>query len=149
VVVVSLKARGFHLVVAGLFLGSLGASGICEARCLELALGAETPHHSSAGPSRAAPESCCHGTAPAQRADRAESLDPTASGSEPACYCVHADHALLQKRADAGRQGDVSPALALAPRAVFAGAAVQRRHVAPSSVVTLAPHQDRNQPLLI
>jgi hypothetical protein len=132
----------------GLFVWSLAVSGVCEARCL-LALGAATADRSSAGPSPAQHEPSCHGSPPAQRTDRTESLDPAASGGEPACHCVHADDALLQQRADAGRPCDVFPALAPAPRAVLAGAAVQWRHVAPSSVVTLAPHQYRNPPLLI
>ena len=145
----NLNARCFHLAVAGLFLWSLGASGICEARCLELALGAATSGQNSAGPSPAEPQPSCHGGAPVQPTERAESLDPSASGGEPSCHCVHTDDAVLQERADSGRQGDVSPALALAPRAVLAGAAVQWRHAALSSVATLVPHQYRNPPLLI
>jgi hypothetical protein len=62
---------------------------------------------------------------------------------------VHTDDALLQQRADTGRQDEVLPALAHAPRALFAGAALQWRHAALGSVVTLAPHQFRNPPLLI
>jgi hypothetical protein len=146
---VTLKIRCFHLTVAGLFLWSLGASGICEARCLELALDAATSDQNSASPSPAEPEPSCHGGAPARPTERADSLDPSASGDALTCHCVHAGDALLQERADSGRQGDVFPALALAPRAVLAGAAVQWRHAAQSSVVMLAPHQYRNPPLLI
>lgn len=145
----TLKVRYFHLAVAGFFLWSLGASGICEARCLELALGVAASGQNSAGPSPAEPEPSCHGGAPAQRTDRAESLDPSASGGGPTCHCVHADDALLQERADSGRQGDVSPALALAPRAAFVSVAAQRRHIGPSHAMMLAPHQYRNPPLLI
>ena len=144
-----LKVRCFHLAVAGLFLWSLGASGICEARCLELALGAATSGQNSAGPSPAEPQPSCHGGAPVQPTERAESLDPSASGGEPTCHCVHADDGLLQGRADSGRQGDVFPALALAPRAALASVAAHRRHIGPSHAMMLAPHQYRNLPLLI
>ena len=145
----TLKVRCFHLAVAGLFLWSLGASGICEARCLELALGVATSGQNNAGPSPAAHEPSCHGGKPAQRTERAESLDLAASDSESSCHCMHADGALLQKRLDTGRQGDVFPALALAPRAAFASVAAHRRHIGPSHAMMLAPHQYRNPPLLI
>jgi hypothetical protein len=146
---VNLKARCFHLAVAGLFLWSLGASGICEARCLELALDVAKSGQHSASPSPAEPQPSCHGAPPAQRTERAESLDPSASGGEATCHCAHTDDALLQQRADNGRQDEVFPALAHAPRALFAGVALQWRPAAPTSVVTLAPHQYRNPPLLI
>ena len=145
----TLKVRYFHLAVAGLFLWSLGVSGICEARCLELALGVATSRQNSAGPSPAAHEPSCHGGKPAQRTERAESLDLAASDSESTCHCMHADDALLQKRSDAGRQGDVFTALALAPRAAFASVATHRRQLGPSHAMRLAPHQYRNPPLLI
>lgn len=141
----NLRVRGFHLAVAGLFLGSLGASGVCEARCLELAFGAATSGRHGAAPGPAGPQSGCHGAAPTERAD---SLDPSASGGEPGCQCVHIDEALLQPRADAGHLEDVSPALVYAPRALFAGVALPRRPGAPAALVAPAPHQYRNPPLL-
>lgn len=144
----NLRARCFHLAVAGLFLWSLGASGVCEARCLELAFGAAASGQHGAAPGPAEPQPGCHGAAPAQPAERADSLDPSASGGEPGCQCVHIDEALLQPRADAGHLEDVSPALVYAPRALFAGVALPRRPGAPAALVTPAPHQYRNPPLL-
>ena len=145
----TLKARCCHLAVAGLFLWSLGVSGICEARCLELALGAAKPGQSSASPSPAEPQPRCHGDVAAGPPERAQSLDPSASGGEPGCHCVHTDDALLQQRGDGGRQDDVLAALAHAPRALLSGMLPQWRAAAPSTAVSLAPHQYRNLPLLI
>jgi hypothetical protein len=145
---VNLRARCFHLAVAGLFLWSLGASSVCEARCLELAFGAATSDQHAAAPSPAEPQPSCHGAAPAQPRERAQSLDPSASGGEPGCHCVHTDEALLQPRADNGHLEDVSPALVYAPRVSFTAMASSRRSAAPAALVALAPHQYRNPPLL-
>jgi hypothetical protein len=149
VLAVNLRTRCFHLGVAGLFLWSLGASGVCEARCLELAFSAATSGRHGAVPSHAEPQPSCHGAAPAQPRERAHSLDPSASGGEPGCHCVHTDEALLQPRADTGHLEDVSPALAYAPRVSSTAVALSRRSAAPAALVTLAPHQYRNPPLLI
>jgi hypothetical protein len=146
---VNLKVRCFHLVVAALFLWSLGASGICEARCLEAAFGAATPAEHAAGSRHAEPQPSCHGSAPAAPVQRAGSLDPSASGGEPSCHCVHTDEALLQQRADSGRPDLVFPAFALPARAVLPDTDLQWRPALSSSRVALAPHQHRNPPLLI
>jgi hypothetical protein len=145
---VRLKVRCFHLAVVALFLWSLGASGICEARCLEAAFGAATAGQHSAAQSAAEPQPSCHGSAPAAPARHAESLDPSASGGEPGCHCLHTDEALHQQRADSGRQDEVFPAFAHAPGASFAGLALAWRPAAQCQPVTPAPHQYRNPPLL-
>lgn len=144
-----LKIRCFHLAVAGLLLWSLGVSGVCEARCLELALGGAAHERSSADPTPAPPEPSCHGGTPAPAPEPAGSLDPSASSGEPACHCAHVEGALLQQRADTERPRDAFPAVALVPRAAFAGAVLRAHVVFPNARATLAPHQYRNPPLLI
>jgi hypothetical protein len=146
---VNLKVRCFHLVVAALFLWSLGASGICEARCLEAAFAVAAPAEHGAGSRHAEPQPSCHGSAPAEPTRHAESLDPSASGGEPSCHCLHTDEALLQPRADSGRPDLAFAAFALPARAVLPDAHPQWRPALSGSGVTLAPHQHRNPPLLI
>lgn len=145
----TLEVRCFHLAFAGFFVWSLAASGVCEARCLELGLGPEVVDRSSAGPSPAEHEASCHRAPSPQPTDDTQSLAHTASKRESDCRCVHADDALHQQRAGAARHSDAFPAVALAPSRVFSSAALQRRHASPGRVVAPPPHRYRNPPLLI